>query len=331
MPTRVTALVAVLALVVSACSGDDDRGGATGEPTGASDTTSPPALTTTTVTLPVVSADECEDEPDPADYPVGDVAPAIRPCTVPTELVVQTIRPGVGRSAEAGDSVLYEYTRIRSEDGTLIDSSYTTGAPASVPVLGRGGEIVGLDQGLVGVTAGELLRLDIPAELAYADTPPPNGPDTIRPGDALTYVVDVLAVIPVTVPEDAPLDLQIEPSVDATEVTTTDLIEGEGRAAELGSTVVVNFLLLRGDNEVILFNTWGERSPLVITLDPALMEGPEPVTLPGIFEGIQGATPGTRRVIAMPPADAWGPGGQPQLGLPADTDVIVVADVLAVY
>ncbi len=331
MPTRVRALVAVLALTLSACSGDDDAGNATSEPTGTTDTTSGPALTTTTVTLPVVPPDECEDVPDPADYPARQVPPAIRPCTVPTELVAQTIRDGVGHVSEAGDSVIYHYTRIRSDDGMLVDTSYTSGVPASIPVVGRGGEIEGLDLSLVGVQAGQLLRLDIPADLAYGDEPPADAGEAIRPGDALTYVVDVQGVVPLTEPEDAPLDLRLEPSIDAVEVTATDLVEGEGRSAELGSTVVVNFLLLRGDNQVVLFNTWDQRSPLVITLDPALMEGPEPATLPGIFEGIQGATAGTRRVIAMPPEDAWGPDGQPQLGLPAATDVIVVADVVAVY
>lgn len=332
MPTRrIIAIAAALALTAAACSsGDDDADGAPSNDDSPA-TTPAPTLTTTTVTLPEVAPDECDDQPEPADYPDGEVPPAIRPCAVPTELAATTIRDGVGQPAAAGDSVIYDYTRIRSDDGELVDTSYTTGAPASIPVVGRGAEIAGLDQSLVGVRAGQLLRLDIPADLAYGDQPPADAPPTVRPGDALTYIVEVRGVIPVTVPEDAPLDLELEPSVGAVDITTVDLIEGEGRPAELGSTVVVNFLLLRGDNQVVLFNTWEQRSPLVITLDPALMEGPEPATLAGIFEGIQGATPGTRRVITMPPSAAWGPGGQPQLGLPADTDVVVVADLLAVY
>jgi hypothetical protein len=33
----------------------------------------------------------------------------------------------------------------------------------------------------------------------------------------------------------------------------------------------------------------------------------------------------------MPPADAFGPDGNPQMGLPADTDMIVVVDLLGAF
>jgi FKBP-type peptidyl-prolyl cis-trans isomerase len=40
---------------------------------------------------------------------------------------------------------------------------------------------------------------------------------------------------------------------------------------------------------------------------------------------------GGRRVITMPPDDAFGPGGEPDIGLPADTDLIVVAELFGLY
>ena len=81
----------------------------------------------------------------------------------------------------------------------------------------------------------------------------------------------------------------------------------------------------------IFFNSWDPGSPLSITLDESRMGGPEPATLPGIFEGLQGARVGGRRVITMPPGDAFGDEGMPTLGLPAATDVVVVVDVLGAY
>ena len=295
-----TAILAVGAIAVVACSGDDSEGSAT-----ATAATSDITAVTSTTLQARVGGDRCETEPDPADYLDGPVPVAIRPCEVPAQLDVRTLREGTGAPSNAGDGVVYHYTRIRSDDGALIDSSYSEGLPVNLPVVGRGAEIAGLDQSLVGVRAGQLLRIDVPATLAYGDDPP-VGNDTIRAGDALTYVIDVQAVIPLVVPEDAPLDLDLEPSVGATEVTTTDLIEGEGRPAEVGTTVVMTILLVRGDNEVVLFNGWDQRTPLVVQLDPALMVGPEPATLPGIFEGIQGATPGTRRRHRRPPGRRMG-------------------------
>src|SRR5690606_25774891 len=131
-------------------------------------------------------------------------------------------------------------------------------------------------------------------------------------------------IAPAVTAEDAPLSLQVEPSVGATELTTTDIVVGEGPAVELGRTAIVHLLLVRGDNEVVLFNTWENGSPLQISME-------EGQTLPGIFEGLQGARVGTLRVLAMPPELAFGEGGETGLGLPAGTDLIVVAEVIGTY
>lgn len=317
-PIFVFCFTAVLA--VAACGGGSDETIAT---------TVPIVTAAPTTTLAVTTDPErCEDVPDPSDY--RDATVAIRPCVLPADLVIQTIRPGGGPAAVAGDSLVFHYTRIRSVDGSLLDSSYAAGAPETIPVIGRGGQIPGLDEGLIDAQAGAIIRLDIPAELAYGDTPPTDGSE-IQPGDALTYIIDVLAVIPLTVPEDAPTTEGIEPSVGAVDVTTTDLIEGDGATVEEGKFVVINMLLIRGDNGVVLYNSWDQRTPLVIKLDPALMAGPEPATLEGIYEGMQGARVGGRRLISMPPDKAWGPEGQPQLGLPRATDLQALVTIIAVY
>ena len=263
---------------------------------------------------------ECVDVPDPTVYNEGAVPPVIPPCTVPDELVVHTIRDGVGRAAEVGDTLIVDYTGMIIGSGEVFDTSYTRGVPLDFP-LGRGGVIDGWDQGLVGSRAGALFRLDIPTDLAYGDSPPG---DQLEPGDALSFNVEVRAVVPSVTAEDAPLDLQVEPSIGATELTTTDIVVGDGPAIELGQTAIVHLLLVRGDNEVVIFNTWERDDPLQIIME-------EGQTLPGIFEGLQDATVGSLRVMAMPPAMAFGESGEPGLGLPAGTDLIVVAEIVGVY
>ena len=61
----------------------------------------------------------------------------------------------------------------------------------------------GREQGLVGAQAGAQPQLDIPSELAYGAQP--RG-DVIGENEALTFVVDVRAVIPKTDPADAPTE-----------------------------------------------------------------------------------------------------------------------------
>ncbi|MEN9805325.1 MAG: hypothetical protein RIS41_2172, partial [Actinomycetota bacterium] len=38
-----------------------------------------------------------------------------------------------------------------------------------------------------------------------------------------------------------------------------------------------------------------------------------------------------RRQLHVPFAEAWGPEGQTEIGLPAETDVIIVVDLLATF
>ncbi|MEO6570851.1 MAG: FKBP-type peptidyl-prolyl cis-trans isomerase [Ilumatobacteraceae bacterium] len=311
MRRRPAAILVFAVLVVAGCGGSDGA---------ASTSTVAPTPSSDTIGVPV-AIDGCEDAPDPAAYIIGQIPPVLRPCTIPAELQVQPIRTGSGPAAEAGDTLFVDYTGVRSDDGVVFDTSYTRGTPLDFP-LGRGGVIDGWDQGLVGARAGSAIKLNVPAALAYGDAPPAG--DKVRAGDALTFVVEVRAVVPSSTADDAPLDLQLDPSVGATEVTTTDLVTGDGPELQVGQTAIVRVLLVRGDNQVVLFNSWERDESLQIKLE-------EGNGLAGFFEGLPGAQVGTLREIIMPPDQAFGPQGDTGLGLPPGTDLIVIAEVLGVY
>jgi peptidylprolyl isomerase len=118
--------------------------------------------------------------------------PAIKvPTSIPTKLVVTELRAGTGPKAKAGDTVDVHYMGVLSKNGTQFDNSYDRKQSFKL-VLGAGNVIKGWDQGLVGVQAGGRYQLDIPADLAYGAT----GQGSIGPNEALTFVVDVMAVIP---------------------------------------------------------------------------------------------------------------------------------------
>lgn len=307
----------VLLVIVAACSGGDDDTTATPTTLG---TQAPPSSLADNALQQV---DGCETVPDPADYVEGAIPQAVRPCEAPTALVTHTLRAGVGRNAQDGDTMIVDYIGIRAEDGSIFDESYSRGVPFDFP-LGRGGVIQGWDDGLIGTQAGSLVKLDIPAILAYGDSPPGGEASDIEPGDALSFMVEVRSVIPPVTADDAPLDAIVETSVGATEVTVTEIEPGEGATAERGDTAVVHMLLLRGDNQVVLFNTWEQSDPFQIILE-------EGQTLPGIRAGLEGAQVGSLLAIAMPPAEAFGEGGEPSLGLPAGVDLVAIVEVVGVY
>jgi peptidylprolyl isomerase len=214
-----------------------------------------------------------------------------------------------------------DYIGVRAEDGTVFDQSYNRPEPLSFK-LGQGNVIPGWDQGLMGAQSGALIRLDIPTELAYGDQP--QG-EIIQPGDALTFITEVRLVAPATTSADAPLDATVPSSQGATEVTTQDLVVGTGPVLQSGQTAVIHAMLVRGDNLVVLTNTWSSNSPTQIQL----VEGG--ATLPGLIEGLLGTNVGTRRVITMPPEDAFGAAGAPTQGLPAATDLIAIVEVIGVF
>lgn len=278
-----------------------------------------PTPSTSEPGLPLTSLTECEQVPDRADYPLGGQPRAYRPCTPPTALAVHTIRAGTGRPAEVGDTLIVDYTGVRALTGELFDTSYTRGVPLDF-LLGRGAVIAGWDQGLLGATAGSLVKLDIPADLAYGSAPPD---EIIQPGDPLTFMIEVRAVVAPAGPEGAPtLDLPV--SRGATGLTVTDVTLGDGALVEQGDTAVVHLLLARGDNGVVLLSTWEQQDPLQVIIA-------EGQSLPGIVSGLQGARVGGLRLLVMPPDQAFGPDGEPTMGLPAGVDLVVVAEVVGVY
>ena len=103
---------------------------------------------------------------------------------------------GTGEPAKKGDSITVNYVGVRSEDGTEFDNSYDRGQPYTL-TLGEGGVIAGWDEGLIGAKAGGWRQLDIPAALAYGDQ---GAGEVIKPGGALSFVIDVVSITPAPVP-----------------------------------------------------------------------------------------------------------------------------------
>ena len=196
---RCAAVALAAVLVVTACGASDDDAAPVVDP--AVDPSDDPADGAD------ATADDSASSTSPADTTAAPAEPGGKPAVripdeIPTDLVVTDLIEGSGPEAEVGDTVIVDYVGVRTDDGLEFDNSYDRGQPFPVQV-GAGGVIPGWDLGLVGARAGMRRQLDIPADLAYGDNPPG---DPIRPGDALTFVIDVVAVEqapPITAPTPA--------------------------------------------------------------------------------------------------------------------------------
>jgi peptidylprolyl isomerase len=234
--------------------------------------------------------------------------------------VITDLTEGTGTAAVLGDTVVVHYVGVRSADGTEFDNSYDRGKPFSV-TLGVGQVIKGWDQGLVGIKPGGRRQLDIPADLAYGNAPPST--DVIQPGDALTFVVDAVAIIPKSDPANAPV-ISIPPTPNQATQTFTDLIIGTGVGINPGQTVAVQLLAFSAADGKQLDSSWTAGTPLTFT--PGAGQLP-----PGLEKAVDGMKVGGRRQVDIPFADAFGAAGNSSLGLPASTDLIMVLDLIAVY
>jgi peptidylprolyl isomerase len=308
---RTLPLLVTATMLFAACSSNDDT----------TDSSVDNSVETEPTDADTLTTEPLPDDSEPTDAPPPNPAkPEVEiPAEIPDELQITVIEEGTGPGAEAGDTVVVDYVGVRSTDGVEFDSSYNRFPQPFSLVLGEGQVIAGWDQGLVGAQAGSRLQLDMPSDLAYG---PDGSGEIIGENEALTFLIDVRAVVP---PGEEPTESGVDASVGATEITVVDLVEGEGPALEPGQFALIRFVLFRADNGVSLQSNWSEQlQPLLLGED----------IFPPLFEGLQGMQVGGRRAITFPPQYpefGFGPEGNPTGGLPAETDVTLVVDLVGLY
>lgn len=105
----------------------------------------------------------------------------------PSGLLVQQVKAGEGTSPKLGQNVTVHYAGWLT-DGTIFDSSYPRGEPATF----RLGEVIeGWNEGVQLMKPGAVYKFVIPAALAYGDRP--MG-DIIKPGSTLVFQVELISV-----------------------------------------------------------------------------------------------------------------------------------------
>ncbi len=294
--TRLTAICLTALVALAAC------GDSSGSPDSSAAAGSSPEATTPASTLPLTKPS---------------VAP---PAETPTELVVTDLVTGTGPAAAVGDTVLVHYVGIRAADGAEFDNSYDRGEPFEV-TLGQHSVIQGWEDGLVGVQKGGQRRLDIPSDLAYADSPPDGG--IIVAGDALTFVIDVVAVLPTSDVADQP-EVTLAPAGNVSVLQSQDLITGSGATPQDGQNVAIHIVAYRADTAELLSSDWGG-PPLTFAYSASTG------VYPGLLAAVKGMQVGGRRQAQIPFSLMFDGAGSDQLGLPAGIDLVVVVDLVDIY
>lgn len=119
---------------------------------------------------------ELQEDPDVIEDPAG--------------FYYEIIEAGDATKPVMEDEVVVHY-KGTLVDGTVFDSSYDRGQPATFPMQGV---IPGFSGGLSKIGQGGKVRIFIPAELGYGDNPPPQSP--IPPGAMLIFDAEIKEVVP---------------------------------------------------------------------------------------------------------------------------------------
>jgi FKBP-type peptidyl-prolyl cis-trans isomerase len=102
-------------------------------------------------------------------------------------LQYKVIKEGTGLRPTDSDVVTVNYSG-KLIDGTVFDSSYDRGQPATFPV---DGVIAGWTEALKLMKVGSIFELVIPSKLAYGKT---GAPPAIGPDQTLLFKVELLAI-----------------------------------------------------------------------------------------------------------------------------------------
>ena len=104
--------------------------------------------------------------------------------TAPETTELETLKLGDGATVESGDNVLVQYTGVKLSDGSVFDSSWEAGTPASFTTTGV---VEGFKKALEGQTVGSQVLAVIPPAEGYGA----NEGNELQE-ETLVFVVDIL-------------------------------------------------------------------------------------------------------------------------------------------
>ncbi|WP_432488970.1 FKBP-type peptidyl-prolyl cis-trans isomerase [Kineococcus sp. SYSU DK018] len=328
MPRRIAALPAAavaLAVLLGACASEPEA------PT--------PAEQSASASEAAATVEPAVD----ADLPVevtGDVDPAVAPqVQITTPLTVEetsreVVAQGSGEEVALEDEVQFAYALYAGSTGELLDSSYG-GTDARFEL---GDVTKGIARGLVGSHVGDRLVIAIAPDDGFGEAASQFGKEGVDAETTFVLVADVVRIVPTQATGervDAPANLPAvdvdeqgvptgftvsEPTPPADTVAQT-LIKGTGPVITSGMTVKMQYVGATLADGEVFESSWQGADAFETTIGTGQV-------IAGWDEGIVGQTVGSRVLLVIPAADAYGE--QPTGGQPAGALVFVV-DILDAY
>ena len=252
----------------------------------------------------------------------------------------QVISQGDGNPVVANKKAMFNIYLAKGSDGKKLYSSVDQGTPSQVAMNEKEFFKVIIDS-LVGKPQGSRVAIAATVKDVWGSAGAPQL--KLKPSDTVLFVIDVLSVEPkdvlsgpkgtkVAAPASAPkvqesggkvtgIDFSQAPKKAPSKLQVIPLVKGDGPAAKAGRLVTFNYYGA----------VWGSKKPF----DSSFSRGapvPFGVGVKGLIPAwdkvIPGLKQGSRVLIIAPPGDAYG--AQAQSGIPANSTLTFVVDVLGV-
>lgn len=262
-------------------------------------------------------------------FPEGDLPFAV------SDTEVQQLEAGEGEGATAGQEVELRYLVVNGTTGEEILSTFPN-EQTVVMELANPSLLPGFQKALTGANPGQSFIVAMPPQDAFGAAGNPQL--QVAPADTLVFYVEVVEVsTPLTQAEGDPVEpVEGLPTVEAdgtspavitipegaeppAELVSQVLIKGKGEPVTAGQTIKVHYTGV----------TWSDGAQF----DSSLAEGGSPFTtaigvgqvIPGWDEALVGQTVGSRVLLVIPPAAAYGAVEGHQL---QDETLVFVIDIL---
>ncbi|MBX3102548.1 MAG: FKBP-type peptidyl-prolyl cis-trans isomerase [Bacteroidetes bacterium] len=201
---------------------------------------------------------------------------------------------GEGRTPVAGDKVVAHYHGLLT-NGNKFDSSFDRGKPFSFTV-GQGQVIRGWDEGFTLFPVGTRAVLFIPPALGYGS----RDIGAIPPNSELVFHVELVDIAESFKPY--PLE-ESKLKTTSSGLQYQIVKEGSGAQAIAGKTVSVHYHGTLMDGKVF-DSSFSRGEPITFPLGQGMV-------IPGWEEGIALLKEGSRAILIIPPALAYGENGAP--------------------
>lgn len=249
-----------------------------------------------------------------------------------TTSTVLTKGPGAGDTVQQNSVVTVGYVAYNASDGTQFDSSWTGASTDKPATFSVSSVIPGFATGLKGAHAGDRVLIGVTSRDGY--DPVGNG-TTIHKGDSLIFVVDVRKVAnPVPIArrdlprlvlnkKSQPEKFVAKPSTPphVSELGVYVLRKGHGPTVKAGQTVTVEYVGQLYPDGKVFDESWSRKAPVSFPIGTGHV-------IAGWDDGLVGQKVGSRVILTIPSAEAYGAAGSGS-AVPPNSDLIFVVDLVS--